>query len=332
MLDPKKDPRRRCMRLAEWPPGDRDAWTKATQLGEPFDTCSLAAYWREDTKRKVVSAYGRWLTFLQLRGALDRDATPGTRISNDLLRSYVGELRELVSSVTLAGRITDLQEALRVMVPGWDCSYLKRAQQLLAARAQPARDKRRNYQHPSVVFEGALKLLERIEREPCAREVWGAGRFRDALLISILSSRALRLRNLVAMTIGQHLLKAEDKYLIRFEGHETKGKRPMEATLPLLLTPYVDRYLNHYRVILLAGRKSDRLWISNHGTDMAEFSIYNRVRRVTNREFGFARNPHSFRDSVPTSLAIDDPKHVGAASAILGHADPRITERHYNLA
>jgi len=38
------------------------------------------------------------------------------------------------------------------------------------------------------------------------------------------------------------------------------------------------------------------------------------------------------RDSLPTSLAIDDPKHVGAASAILGHADPRVTERHYNLA
>lgn len=80
------------------------------------------------------------------------------------------------------------------------------------------------------------------------------------------------------------------------------------------------------------GRTSDRLWISNLGTDMAETSIYIRVRKVTKREFGVARNPHSFRDSVPTSLAIDDPKHVGAASAILGHADPRVTERHYNLA
>ena len=65
---------------------------------------------------------------------------------------------------------------------------------------------------------------------------------------------------------------------------------------------------------------------------MAEISIYFRVRDVTEREFGIARNPHSFRDSIPTSLAIDDPKHVGAASTILGHADPRVTERHYNLA
>ena len=90
--------------------------------------------------------------------------------------------------------------------------------------------------------------------------------------------------------------------------------------------------MDHWRNILLAGRMSEQFWISNFGTDMAEMSIYFRVRKTTKREFGLARNPHSFRDGVPTSLAIDDPKHVGAASAILGHSDPRISERHYNLA
>ncbi len=134
------------------------------------------------------------------------------------------------------------------------------------------------------------------------------------------------------MTIGQHIVKAGDRYLMRFEKDETKGKRPMEETLPPPLNPYLDRYLDHYRPILLAGRTSNRLWISNVGTDMAEITIYLRVTKVTKREFGVARNPHSFRDGVPTSLAIDDPLHVGAASAILGHADPRVMERHYNLA
>src|SRR3954469_6498074 len=119
---------------------------------------------------------------------------------------------------------------------------------------------------------------------------------------------------------------------MRFAQHETKGGRPIELTLPVQLTKYIARYLDHYRPHLLAGGTSDRLWISNVGTDMAEISIYFRVRKLTEREFGVARNPHSFRDGVPTSLALDDPKHVGAASAILGHCDPRVTERHYNLA
>jgi integrase len=134
------------------------------------------------------------------------------------------------------------------------------------------------------------------------------------------------------MKIGQHIVKAGDRYLVRFKENETKGERPIEQTLPPTLTWFVDRYLDHYRPILLAGRTSDRLWISNFGTDMAEMSIYFRVRKVTEHEFGFARNPHSFRDGVPTSLALDDPKHVGAASAILGHRDPRVAERYYNLA
>ncbi len=332
MPDPKTDPRRRCMRLAEWPPADREAWTEATRLGDPFDGCGLAAHWREGTKRKVVSAYGRWLTFLQLRKVLDWRAPPTARISVDLLRSYVDELGKQVSSVTLAGRVTDLQEALRVMMPGAEFPYLSRAQQLLAARARPSRDKRRKYIHPSIVFEGTLKLLDRIERESCRRDVWRAGRFRDALLVAILSSRAPRLGNLCEMKIGQHIVKAGDRYLMRFEENETKGKRFVEQTLPPTLTLYVDRYLDQYRPTLLAGRTSDQLWISNLGTDMAEISIYFRVTKVTKREFGIARNPHSFRDGVPTSLALDDPKHVGAASAILGHWDPRVTERHYNLA
>ena len=332
MTDPKKDPRRRCMRLAEWPPPDRRAWTEATRLGDPFDGCGQAAHWREDTKRKVASGYGRWLTFLQLRGVLDWHASPSARISADLLRSYVDELRVQVSPVTIAGRITDLQQALRVMVPAREFPFLDRAQQLLAARARPSRDKRRKYIHPSIAFDGTLKLLDRIERESCRRNVWRAGRFRDALLIAILSSRAPRRRNLGAMKIGQHILKAGDRYLMRFEKDETKGKRHIEETLPPPLTSYLDRYLDHYRSILLAGRTSNRLWISNLGTDMAEITIYFRVMKVSEREFGVARNLHSFRDGVPTSLAIDDPLHVGAASAILGHADPRVTERHYNLA
>jgi integrase/recombinase XerD len=332
MPDPKQDPRRRCMPFDEWPPADQNAWTQATKLGDPFEGSGLAAHWREGTKRKIVSAYGRWLTFLLQRGLLDGHAPPGARMNIGHLRAYVDELRAQVSPVTLAGRITDLLEAFRVMVPTQTMPYLRRAQQLLSARASPSRDKRQKYIHPSLVFERTLKLLDRIERESCQREVWRAGRFRDGLFIAILCSRAPRLRNLGGMKIGQHLVRAGDRYLMRFKETETKGKRPMEQTLPSTLTRYVDRYLDHHRPMLLRARTSDRIWISNHGTDMAEMSIYFRVREVTKREFGVARNPHSFRDGVPTSLAIDDPKHVGAASAILGHSDPRTTERHYNLA
>jgi len=39
-----------------------------------------------------------------------------------------------------------------------------------------------------------------------------------------------------------------------------------------------------------------------------------------------------FRDCVATVVAVDNPKHVGDASLILGHAGHETTERHYNHA
>jgi integrase len=36
-----------------------------------------------------------------------------------------------------------------------------------------------------------------------------------------------------------------------------------------------------------------------------------------------------FRDALATGIATDDPEHIRMASRLLGHADPRTTERHY---
>jgi integrase len=55
------------------------------------------------------------------------------------------------------------------------------------------------------------------------------------------------------------------------------------------------------------------------------------VSAVTKRELGRSINPHLFRKILATELAIRDPKHVGIAQPILGHADYRVTQQAYNL-
>ena len=47
---------------------------------------------------------------------------------------------------------------------------------------------------------------------------------------------------------------------------------------------------------------------------------------------GRAINPHLFRDCAATSIAIDDPGHVGIACRLLGHRAASTTERYYNHA
>jgi len=62
------------------------------------------------------------------------------------------------------------------------------------------------------------------------------------------------------------------------------------------------------------------------------YAIYIRIVARTREGLGRAVNPHLFRDCAATSVAIDDPAHVGIASRLLGHRTGSTTERYYNLA
>jgi len=65
---------------------------------------------------------------------------------------------------------------------------------------------------------------------------------------------------------------------------------------------------------------------------MAHGAIYDKISVITRREFGVEVNLHLFRDCQATFMALDDPEHVGAIPAILGHNDPHTAERFYNQA
>jgi hypothetical protein len=47
---------------------------------------------------------------------------------------------------------------------------------------------------------------------------------------------------------------------------------------------------------------------------------------------GQAIHPYLFRDCAATTIAIDDPAHVGIAFRLLGHRTEPTTERYYNQA
>lgn len=128
MIDPKKDPARRCMPLSEWPEPHRIAWEAAIAPGDPFTGIGKAAHWSSATRRKVISSYGRYLTYLKRRGALNESSAPGECIQRELLQGYGAELETQVAPVTLAQRFIDLHEALRVMAPESDVSDLSRQQ------------------------------------------------------------------------------------------------------------------------------------------------------------------------------------------------------------
>ena len=332
MIDPKKDPRRRCMPLAEWPDLDRAAWAVAVQQGNLLDGQGPAAHWRPKTQRSVIAAYGRYLTFLERRGCLDRSAGLEARLTPDRLRAYIEDLRETIASVTLSGRITGLVEAFRVMTPGTGYPYLNRARRRLKVWARPIRNKRSRIVPIRSLLQLGRDLIERAETETFARELWCAGLYRDGVMILILSCRQIRLDNLAGLRLEKDLVKFDGTYALALSETQTKNHRPYERSLDAELTPFIDRYLERYRPILLGSSVSDRVWISRRGIPMSGGSIYGKVCEHTKRAFGRSISPHLFRDCAMTSLADENPEHVWLGMSLLHHADPRIAEKHYNQA
>lgn len=72
--------------------------------------------------------------------------------------------------------------------------------------------------------------------------------------------------------------------------------------------------------------------MSASGAPMTRNAIYMRVTARTRDGLGRSINPHLFRDCAATSIAIDDPGHIGIASRLLGHRTASTTERYYNHA
>jgi len=101
------------------------------------------------------------------------------------------------------------------------------------------------------------------------------------------------------------------------------------------LSEAIATYIERYRPNLV--RRSEHpmagnaLWVSDGGRPVTAKGIGCILGTVTRRELGHSLNPHLFRKVVATELAIRDPKHVGIAQPLLGHADYRTTQQASNL-
>jgi site-specific recombinase XerD len=332
MIDRNRDSRRRRMPFDDWPAADRDSWFEATKAGGLLDGSGPAAHWRPSTRRKVTGAYGHFLMFLDRHGWLDRSTGPRSHVTPEWLRAYVEELSETVAPITLAGRLTDLREAFRVMAPDVGFPFLNNAQRRLTSRARPVRDKKKRVVPSHRLFELGLRLIAQAETGQFAREVWRAALYRDGLIILLLTCRPIRRSNLTNMRLDQNLKKIEDTYLLAFEGAQMKGRRSYHAKLGPALTPYLDRYLAHYRPILLGHHNSDFVWITWLGQRLAPDSLYANICEHTKKEFGHAIGPHLFRDCAMTTIANERPEQILIGMVVLHHADPRISVTAYNQA
>jgi integrase/recombinase XerD len=331
--------------IESWPANDRALWREGVEKGGLFDSVGAGAEWSDSSRLKTASGYKAWLAWLASKKILDSTLKPADRVTRERVAVYVAELQAERAPYTVLSRVRELYDALRVIAPEGDWKWLSGLYCALNARVRPVREKLPRLRPTAEL----VALGERLMDEAEAAEKGSVGRqavcHRDGLMITLLAYRPVRLKNLAMMRIGRHLIKVSGRWQILFASGETKSRRAFEGPLPKALEARLERYLNHHRPVLMLGKRLNRradgrpihpeldaLWVSELGTQLKYAALEWRIMLRTRAEFGQAVNPHLFRDAAATSIAINNPKHIGDASLVLGHADHRTTERYYNHA
>ncbi len=74
------------------------------------------------------------------------------------------------------------------------------------------------------------------------------------------------------------------------------------------------------------------LFISGMGNPVYPHAISHEIGKVTDAVFGRRICTHEFRHATGSSIAKEDPEHVGIVPNVLGHADYRTSESYYIFA
>lgn len=327
---------RRCTPVEEWPQHDQRQWRAALHAGDLLEEGACRAGHSRLSNRAMAKGYGRWLAWAASKGLLDDHVTPGDRITPERVKTYVADLEKENASGTVIARLIELKIMAGIMEPSRDWSWIYRMGSSIRARHKPARPKRHRLVDIMRLLDLGIDLMAGAENETTGLRRFKA--YRDGLMIALLASRPLRLRNLTGLVLGRTLVRRGGRWWIQIPADETKTKEPIERSWPEMLVPHLEIYLVDHRAGIVAlrdfssGALGDALWLSMYGEPMTNNGCYTRIVARTRERFGQPINPHLFRDCAATSVAIEDPAHVGIASRLLGHRTGSTTERHYNQA
>lgn len=318
----------------EWPAMDQKAWKAATE-GDFLspEGGGAGSTWRPSTRRLVATQYGRWLSWLHERGALE----PAGAIAGRVTKARIGEyLDEMISAgfshYSQAGALQGIADAVRVMCPGENISFVGRAAGRISAGAVRARDLRGRMVDPLKVLELGRKLITQGSDETLT-DRQRAIAFRDGLLLSLWTHRPLRIQNLSSIQIRKNLCQQRDGYRLVFDAEAMKSRTSWDCSWPTSIEHDLDVYLDQHRPTLLGSKADDNaLWISQFGAGMPSSSVAQIIQLRTRAHFGHALNPHFMRHLAATRVAELDPTHRTDVAAILGHRSMSTSDRHYVLS
>ena len=310
----------------------------ATGRRSPDDP-GRATHWAPATRRNRAWSYGRYLGWMERCGELDPAGSAATLVTEARVKAHVAIARARSAPLTVLSIIADLRLFARAVAPEVDWAWFGRMEAAARQRAKPVRDQRarlRLVRELVDLGEALMAAADGGELTPLQQLL----AYRDGLMIALLALAPLRLGNFAALRLDHSLVRLNGAtWWITVPASETKGhRRPFERPFPERLEIGLRRYLDEIRPALAQRRGrwacpiGPALWVSSHGSPMTAAAVYQQIVGRTATAFGIPVNPHLFRHSAATSLALASPEDVRAGALMLGHASYATTERHYNLA
>jgi integrase/recombinase XerD len=322
------------IRIEEWPALDAANWHAALARGSVFDAGGALASRTERDLKQFRYSFGVWLAFLKLRPHGPVIESGLDYLDEADLRPFLQLLESRLASYSVLAILRGLIAAARAMAPARSYPKLEQIGRYTKRTAEPSRDKRSRLRTPGQLRALGFQLMAQPQLGTARIRYFN--RYLDGLAIAMLAAAPLRISNFAALQLGQGIQRKGDVYWISVE--KTKNGRPIEFALPPELTHSIEHYLAEPRPGLLAqGEESSAapqtaFWVSSWGTPLTSQLLAKRISRRTREAFGVGMSPHLFRDAVATTIAIEDPEHVGMILPILGHSSLKVSEKHYNQA
>jgi len=258
--------------VADWPDPDRIALDAAFARESRFSR-GPAADWAPGTRLGVTKAVGRWLGYLHRVEPATLAEPSLERLTKDRLSNYVAHLSETVGSVGRHLYLLRLQKAFRVMFQG------KVPDILVALVAHLHRECR-----PRPKAWVTTPRLTALGSEMMQRSLGNDGAvdiilYRDGLMIMLWALRPERRRGFEHIRIGQHLCRVGGEWRLVFAAQERKSRRPSQMSVPPIVVPFLERYLQDVRPQFPDAHKHDALWLGMKGRPLSPHSISRLIAR-----------------------------------------------------
>jgi hypothetical protein len=182
---------------------------------------------------------------------------------------------------------------------------------------------------------GALPaiLMREARRQRVSSPYKAALKAQIAVAVAILMVAPVRIGNLAATKLDQHLLRVggpKGLFWLQYEAHEVKNHVDLEFTFDAELTALVTEYIEVHRPVLLRGSNERCLFPGvNNGGFKAPHLLSAQIRNMVEQRTGLRVTAHQFRHVAAAMLLKKFPGNYPLVAKVLGHKGTATSMNNY---